>query len=461
MFGFSSPLTLPFPRSQQVREVPVLYHITGALSMVNEIPRVVEPIYVAQWATMWIAMRREKRDRRHFKRMRFPPFDDEEPVMDYGDNLLDVEPLEAIQLELDEEEDAAIIDWFYDHKPLVDEQKHINGSSYKHFSLDLPQMAALYRLGKTLVSDTQIGDRNAQYLFDEKSLFTAKALNVAMPGGPKFEPLYSDMNDFDADWDEFNDINKVIIRNQIRTEYKVAFPHLYNSRPRSVHNSVYHEVKNVYVRTDDPDLPAFYYDPAINPISSRTLSHAEQFEAYYPSGDPVIEHEDEVFMGEEGDDALDDAEAFKLPDEVEPFLEEEELTNDLTADAIALWWAPAPFNRRSGKTVRVLDVPLIKDWYIKERCPPDQPVKIRVSYQKLLKTHVLNTLRNRKAKPATKKYLLRQLKETKFFQTTTLDWVEAGLQVCRQAFNMLNLLIHRKGLHYLHREWCWSSCVIL
>ena len=46
-------------------------------------------------------MRREKRDRRHFKRMRFPPFDDEEPPLDYGDNVLDVEPLEAIQMELD------------------------------------------------------------------------------------------------------------------------------------------------------------------------------------------------------------------------------------------------------------------------------------------------------------------------------------------------------------------------
>ncbi len=68
---------------------------------------------------MWIMMRREKRDRRHFKRMRFPPFDDEEPPLDYTDNILDVEPLEAIQMELDEEEDAPVYEWFYDHKPLV------------------------------------------------------------------------------------------------------------------------------------------------------------------------------------------------------------------------------------------------------------------------------------------------------------------------------------------------------
>lgn len=54
----------------QVRNVKVLYHITGAISFVNEIPWVVEPLYIAQWGTMWIMMRREKRDRRHFKRMR-------------------------------------------------------------------------------------------------------------------------------------------------------------------------------------------------------------------------------------------------------------------------------------------------------------------------------------------------------------------------------------------------------
>lgn len=40
-----------------------------------------------------IRMRREKRDRKHFKRMRFPPLDDEEPPLDYGDNILNVEPL--------------------------------------------------------------------------------------------------------------------------------------------------------------------------------------------------------------------------------------------------------------------------------------------------------------------------------------------------------------------------------
>eukprot|EP00961_Rhodomonas_salina_P223787 3026004-Rhodomonas_salina.1 len=88
---------MPMPW-EQVRNVNVLYHLTGAITFVNEIPKVIEPVFIAQWGTMWIMMRREKRDRRHFRRMRFPPFDDEEPPLDYGDNLLDVEPLEAVQV---------------------------------------------------------------------------------------------------------------------------------------------------------------------------------------------------------------------------------------------------------------------------------------------------------------------------------------------------------------------------
>lgn len=52
-----------------------------------------------------------------------------------------------------------------------------------------------------------------------------------------------------------------------------------------------------------------------------------------------------------------------------------------------------------------------------------------MSYQKLLKNYVLNVLHTRPPKPTKKKYLLRALKNTKFFQCTELDWVEAGLQV--------------------------------
>lgn len=90
--------------------------------------------------------------------------------------------------------------------------------------------------------------RNYWYLFDKKAFFTAKALNVAMPGGPKFEPLFRDMDRDEEDWNEFNDINKIIIRHQIRSEYRVAFPYLYNSRPRAVHLAPYHHPALYYLK---------------------------------------------------------------------------------------------------------------------------------------------------------------------------------------------------------------------
>jgi len=83
--AFTPPLASRCPSNR-----PCALHSAGAITFVNEVPWVVEPVHAAQWGTMWIMMRREKRDRRHFKRMRFPPFDDEEPPLDYADNILDV-----------------------------------------------------------------------------------------------------------------------------------------------------------------------------------------------------------------------------------------------------------------------------------------------------------------------------------------------------------------------------------
>jgi hypothetical protein len=85
----------------------------------------------------------------------------------------------------------------------------------------------------------------------------------------------------------------------------------------------YHTPNVVYIKTEDPDLPAFYFDPLINPISHR---HAVK------SLDPVPEEEE-----------------FVLPEEVSPFLQETALYTDNTANGIALLWAPRPFNMRSGK----------------------------------------------------------------------------------------------------------------
>lgn len=426
---------MPMPWESR-RDVKVLYHTNGCLTLVNEVPRVIEPVFHAQWAAMWIAMRKEKSDRRHFKRMRFPPFDDEEPPLSYSENIEDVEPLEPIQLELDEDEDGPVFDWFYEHRPLLD-TPHVNGPSYQKWNLDLPQMATLYRLSDKLLSD--LVDKNYFHMFDLDSFLTAKALNVAIPGGPRFEPLYKDIDPNDEDFGEFNAIDRIIFRSPIRTEYRVSFPFLYNSLPRSVKLAWYSHPQVVYVRSDNPDLPAFYFDPIINPISLRAVAPKNI----------SVSHEDEIFGFGNDDDDLED---FQLPDDVEPFMVDEELYTNETASAIALWWAPHPFDKRSGRMVRAQDVPLVKQWYL-EHVPAGQPVKVRVSYQKLLKTYVLNELHDRPSKAQNRQNLMTTLKGTKFFQQTKIDWVEAGLQVCRQGFNMLNLLIHRKNLTYLHLDY--------
>jgi pre-mRNA-processing factor 8 len=347
--------------------------------------------------------------------------------LDYADNLLDVDPLEAIALELDEEEDGAVAEWFYDHNPLK-WTKFVNGPSYRKWQLPLPVMANLHRLSSQLLSD--LTDKNYFYLFDHKSFFTAKALGMCIPGGPKFEPLFRDMDRADEDWNEFNDINKLIIRSALRTEYKVAFPYLYNNRPRKVSLAVYHTPMVMFIKTEDPDLPAYYYDPLIHPI------------AFYRSNKQKTTPREE-------DDGEDD---FQLPDGIEPFLEDTPLYTDNTAGGIALLYAPRPFNLRSGKTRRAMDVPLVNNWF-HEHCPSGYPVKVRVSYQKLLKGFVLNQLHKRPPKPMKRRNLFVALKKTKFFQCTELDWVEVGLQVCRQGYNMLNLLIHRKNLNYLHLDY--------
>ena len=63
-----------------------------------------------------------------------------------------------------------------------------------------------------------------------------------------------------------------------------------------------------------------------------------------------------------------------------------------------------PFCLRSDRTRRAMDIPLVKAWY-REHCPAGMPVKVRVSYQKLLKYFVLNALKHRPPKPQKKRWV--------------------------------------------------------
>jgi pre-mRNA-processing factor 8 len=487
---------IPMPW-QAYKEVPVLFHVTGAISFIETTPKVIEPVYLAQWGITWELMRKEKRDRRHFKRMRFPPFDDEEPPLDYADHLLTVEPGEAIvsteftsSSSGDNDDDDVndnynlIREWFYDDCPLSDirqsrkppyaDHVYVNGPSYKTWRLSTAVLAQLYHLAEPLVT---VVPPNARYLFDLPEFLTAKALNVAIPGGPKFEPLYRDI-DTDEDWNDFNDVSKIIIRQPIRTEYRIAFPHVYNARPRQVRIAKYHVPATSYPGHHDDDagdgddedaVPLCFetYPSLLNPIvrlkpneQSRRYNRYEydEFEEDMPLvGDLGTEDEDNVWLQHTQGHGIDNTECWFPDDEitcaVDPILADAPLSTPNTASGVMLYWAPHPFDRRSGRTRRVVDVPLINHWFRDRVSSREYPTKVRVSYQKLLKAWVLNQLHAIPDKPKNKRKLFKSLKSTKFFQCTELDWVEVGLQICRQGHNVLNLLIQRKQLKYLHLDY--------
>ena len=473
---------IPMPW-ESYKEVPVLFHVTGAISFIDHVPKVIEPVYRAQWGTAWLMMRREKRDRRHFKRMRFPPFDDEEPPLDYADHLLNVEPGEAVQLDLSDEQYEVVRDWFYDTEPLTDvgaindgplkQHVFVNGPSYKVWRLSTPIMAQLYDLAEPLMD--AFPDLNRRFLFELPEFLTAKALNVAIPGGPKFEPLFRDVDD-DEDWNDFNDISKLVIRQPIRTEYRIAFPHVYNSRPRKVKLAPYHYVQLCYVGEDDEreddDMMCFEaYPSQLNPIVrvqpkdySRRSMHVDEFDEEELDAPLVGEtdnddDDDDVWAQHDEYESSDDQgwepdEDVVVSSSLQPLLADAPLTTPNTSSGVMLYFAPHPYNTRSGRTRRTIDVPLIGHW-CRDRVPRDlnYPTKVRVSYQKLLKAWVTNQLHSKPHKRKTKRALFKSLKSTKFFQCTELDWVEVGLQVCRQGHNMLNLLIQRKQLKYLHLDY--------
>ena len=62
----------------------------------------------------------------------------------------------------------------------------------------------------------------------------------------------------------------------------VGWAEVYNCPPHSIRISPYHFLKNIYIRVDDPDLPAFYFIPLINSISSGSCN--KEFTTHLSSG---------------------------------------------------------------------------------------------------------------------------------------------------------------------------------
>ncbi|MCH0629904.1 hypothetical protein JNB11_08040 [Kocuria palustris] len=408
---------------EPLREVRVVYHVAGAITFVDEIPRVIPAVYSAQWAKLWLLMQREKADRKFFLRMKFPPLDDEEPVVDWLENLEGITPFEAIR---DEDvqpngDNIPLSEWMYEKRPLVDDRDYVNGPLYRKWKLDLDTMAELYQAAQSLIDP---GDKVPHpYLFDKLAFATAKALNVAIPGGPKFEPLYREHtnNPELEDYTEFNSLDRVIWRQPRRTEYQVAYPSLHNDFVKLVTPGRYHPNLDLGGAVTDHGPNAFGFGALMNLIHENTHSNQTK--------------DDDIVV------------------KAIPPLENSELTPKGTSEALGLYQAPYPFNLRLGATKRAEDVPLVKHWYARRRPLPRAPVKVRISYQKLLKNVVINEHKRTTKSPSSHKSIISRLKQTRYFQQTEIDWLEAGLQVVQQGHNMLQLLIHRKGLTFLHLDY--------
>lgn len=207
---------------------------------------------------------------------------------------------------------------------------------------------------------------------------------------------------------------------------------------------------------EDADVVAFETYPSnLNPIVRVTRDYADVVaEDEFDEALPVVGEDEFEDFANIHVDWEEDPECVADPSMLSPILSEASLSTPNTSPGISLYWAPDPFNTRSGRTRRTMDVPLINHWF-RDRVSRDMnyPTKVRVSYQKLLKAWVLNQLHSQPNKPKTKRSLFKSLKSTKFFQCTELDWVEVGLQICRQGHNVLNLLIQRKQLNYLHLDY--------
>ena len=402
--------TFPMPWESE-RYVRVSFHVNGYLTYVTEIPHVIEPAYIALWGVMWLNMRKEKSLRMHFLRLKMNPiFDDEEPPVEFSDALMESMVHSPVGLGGDDEERAVLEKFVY-----------ANGIEKIH-TLTQREQAVLCRLSRVLLSDAV--DANSRYLFDEKSFVVAKNQQNVIPGGPKYQPPSA--QSADSGWTEFNDCQKTIYRQPMKPHYPVAYPSLYNAHTEYNPASQFHEPAMCYLRSNDPELPTFSFDPLIHPIPNCISDELEEEQVSAP---------------------------------FEPFFHNLPLSQRNTSEGLELLWS-RPFYLETGvKRKNAIDIPLVNEWYF-EKCPTGNPIKVRVSYQKLIKHRVKNYIKKQKCRDRkhvrTRKapgQVPRGMEHSKFFKSTRLDWVEAGLQLCTQAHDMLTLYLKRRNIDYIHLDY--------
>uniref|UniRef100_G0U334 Protein kinase A catalytic subunit n=1 Tax=Trypanosoma vivax (strain Y486) TaxID=1055687 RepID=G0U334_TRYVY len=460
---------MPMPW-EEARYVNVVYHMNGILTLVDDTPMVPEQLYLSQWGSMWTKMRAHKVELQQecgaFRRA-VHKGNENEPPIDYGDYIMDREPPPALYDDLVEEDAAPILDWFYDPFPRLVYPNQIRGprrpNGY-YFTIDVVE--ALFRNAAPILPT--LDDRNYYYLWDLKSFYAAKAMHVAIPRAPRFEAPPA-VKEEESEWTEFNDLRRVIHRDDPRkprftmlTERQIAFPYLYSDVVDRVTLAVYRYPAEIRVENDDPVMPCFSWNPSLNAIKAIQRTHPDITESLAFTLCSNTVRGASNYTEEEG--------TFQLPDEFAPLFEELPLEDVGTKQAIALSFAPYPFNEFEGGMKRRVDIPVAEHWC---RDPPtllpsETHEKTLRSCTQLLKHHVSRNLkRDRlrtqfKVKDETQNTVrpvrrLDDLANLKFFQKTKVDWLEAGLQLMRQGHNMLVQLINVKSLPYVHINYNFEA----
>ncbi|GMM51015.1 U4/U6-U5 snRNP complex subunit [Starmerella bacillaris] len=388
------------------KQVKVLKHVDGAITFVDEIPKVDFCEFFSNWSQTISLMQTEQKDRVSFRRMRIPVFDDEEPIQDY--NKL--------------------------HKLTHDDNCF-------NLSIKLDKFQQLEASKVLLPSNIE----NQAPFMTTDSLLTAKALETTLPFGPAFCPPKPIERCIPSTLD---DPDKIVFRprQQLRRpEVKVTFPYLYGENELNVLTNeliapaTYFPVKVMITRQDNKK--AFFVDKSINAtnvndkyIEKPFMRSDNDYEFYSP----------DMYGNDESDSGM-------------PFLHNHNLPGDMVAESLALYNSPYPFNQVKSASKRPQDVTLVKALYMNRLPPRSAPSATRSGYKRLLKRSIYQKLKTRKAKGknghSSAENMLHFLSQTKFFQSAKANWLETGLEVCRQGHQALQLLMDKRGLHFLHLDY--------
>ncbi|KAL0237114.1 hypothetical protein PCE1_000511 [Barthelona sp. PCE] len=378
------------------KTVQTLYHNAGCLTVVNDTARCIPEVYRAKWALTLREMQNEYHNRTHFTRLEFPLTDDDDSIRLYHkiEKNFNVQSAIPIYDSLSDEYRELVEGLFNEA------ESSVNGK--RQYTTSLEQKKILDGLCENISSNI---DPNSYFLFNTTAFLNAKVINGSVSGGPRFDPFKHNIESIYENINDFNDVTKVINRGHSRIEYRCLYPYLHsNSRTHPFFMvDQYRHSLHVNIETDE--------------LGFETTLHPQR-KANVPKGP-------------------------KLP--FAPLFAEEELE-------------PVKFNlltlEHKKKTQRQVEQSIVR--LHQQHCSPNVGVSTKVAHQRVLKVDAKRALSKEKRKaeelrqdPSTLEFF----SQSKFFKHVEMDWLEAAMQLVHQGWNILNLIIHKKKLNFLHLDY--------